>query len=73
MEKMGAMGRGKEVKMDNSYYWDLFQQSGNIMDYLHYTACTDEDIQSKQYQEGMHGESCDRDGDGISSHASWRL
>lgn len=60
--------------MENSYYWERFKQTGNITDYLQYTACTDEESQSYHKKEGERGGSTTTsDRDGVIRHASWRL
>lgn len=63
--------------MRNNYdYWEKFAKTGNIFDYLNYTACTAEDSQllSRVNKEG--GLSNDNDscaGDGAAGHAYWGL
>lgn len=65
---------GKEVSMENSYFWEKFQQTGNITDYLNYTACTSEESQQIGNEEGdFGGNPCDSTRNGVSCHASWRL
>jgi hypothetical protein len=61
----------------NSDYWEKFSKTGNIFDYLNYTACTAEDctqLLSRENKEG--GYNNDRDGcagDGFTSNAYWGL
>lgn len=63
---------GKEVIMNNGY-WEVFKQTGNISDYLNY-ACTNEESQNNPKKEGERGGNTgNRDWDGVSRHASWRL
>lgn len=48
--------------MNNQDYWEKFIQTGNIFDYLNYTACTREDsyIQAvDQVEEGGYGSGSD--------------
>lgn len=63
--------------MRNERYWERFEKTGNIMDYLNYTACTAEELNqmlSIDIEEG--GNSDDNslsNGDGSINHAYWGL
>ena len=60
--------------MNNSFYWKEFEKTGNITDYLSYTACTSEESQHNNKKEGEHGgETNNRHRNGISLHAHWGL
>lgn len=62
----------KEVGMDDSMLWKRFEVSGDIMDYLNYTACTSEESQKCNTKEGERGGNTDYDHwNGVSCHASW--
>ncbi|MFU0827170.1 MAG: DUF4240 domain-containing protein [Lachnoclostridium sp.] len=59
--------------MRNEKYWERFEKTGNIMDYLNYTACTAEELHqllSVDIKEG--GDNDDNslsNGDGFIGHA----
>lgn len=66
--------------MNNLDYWKSFVKTGKIDDYLNYIACTKEEITedfdhvvSSKEEGDFHAGNSSRDGDGIISHASWRL
>ncbi len=62
----------KEVCMDNSYLWKQFEASGNITDYLKYTACTSEDEGQYKTKEGKRGGDTEYGNwNGVGRHASW--
>ena len=66
-------------------YWERFSETGSIIDYLNYTACTSEivgqnieakgaDLKSdKTHEEGGDGGSNNFDWYGTISYADWRL
>ncbi|MBU5334331.1 hypothetical protein KQI61_19310 [Anaerocolumna aminovalerica] len=63
--------------MNQSYYWEKFEETGSILDYLNYTACTMEDAAGYRRKDIKEG-GCNDDGntydrDGFISHANWRL
>lgn len=63
--------------MNNSDYWERFEKTGRISDYLSYTACTAEDAIRSFMNELKEGGICDSgincDGDGTISNAHRRL
>lgn len=63
---------GKEVCMEESYLWKRFEGSGDIMDYLNYTACTSEESLTSNTKEGERGGNTDYDyWNGVGCHAGW--
>ncbi len=63
--------------MKNLEYWESFEKTGSISDYLNYTACTAEDytrhIVNENEEGGFSGNRIDCDGNGLISYAHWRL
>lgn len=63
--------------MRNYDYWEKFAKTGNILDYLNYTACTAEELnQLLSIADEEGGNSDDgslSDGDGFIDHAYWGL
>jgi len=63
--------------MKNLEHWNRFEKTGNISDYLNYTACTAEDctrqIVKENEEGGYGGDRIDCDGNGLISHANWGL
>ncbi len=62
--------------MENSYFWERFEHSGNIADYLKYTACTKENVLNgtSDSKEGRRGGFTDYGNrNGVGCHAGWRL
>ncbi len=63
--------------MKNKDYWERFAKTGNIFDYLNYTACTAEDctqLLSGENKEGGYSDDGNlSDGDGLIDHAYWGL
>ncbi len=63
--------------MRNKDYWERFAKTGNIMDYLNYTACTVEELNQllpiENKEGGYSDDSSISDGDGLVDHAYWRL
>lgn len=58
--------------MEESSMWKRFEVSGDIMDYLSYTACTSEESMKCNTKEGERGVSTDYDHwNGVGHHASW--
>lgn len=58
--------------MEDRDFWKRFEESGNILDYLNYTACTNEESQIRTLKEGERGGSTDYGyWNGVSRHASW--
>jgi hypothetical protein len=61
--------------MKNQEFWERFEKTGNILDYLNYTACTSEECskyKSPEKEEGGYsGDRFNYGGDGIVSHANW--
>ncbi|MDO5291937.1 MAG: hypothetical protein Q4F05_04220 [bacterium] len=58
--------------MDNGNLWKQFETSGEITDYLKYTACTRESDSSYTTKEGERGGNTDYGNwNGVSRHASW--
>ena len=59
--------------MDNSYLWKQFETSGNINDYLKYTACTSEEDKQPTSKEGKRGGSTSdySNWNGVGRHAGW--
>lgn len=59
--------------MKNADYWNIFELTGSIDDYLNY-ACASEERQEMGSEEGgQTDESGDSSGDGFISHARWRI
>lgn len=59
--------------MKHTDYWNIFELTGSVSDYLNY-ACTSEERQEmKQKEGGQADESGDSDGDGFISYARWRV
>lgn len=67
--------------MKNAEYWNIFELTGNINDYLNY-ACASEERQEaerdaerelKQKEGGQADESGNGNGNGFISHAHWRI
>ena len=66
--------------MKNNDYWKRFIKTGKINDYLHYIACTEENLKD-DFEEGNHFQTEKeggsvagfnyRDGNGPVSHAGW--
>ncbi len=63
--------------MKNYEYWEKFAKTGDILDYLNYTACTAEDLTqllSREIKEGGYSDDSNLcDGDGLIDHANWGL
>lgn len=63
--------------MRNKDYWERFEKTGNILDYLNYTACTAEELNqllSIENEEGGNSDDGSRsDGNGFVGHAYWGL
>lgn len=63
--------------MKDLKYWERFEKTGNINDYLSYTACTTEDyvmhIEKENREGGHNGDSINCDGNGIISNTHWGL
>jgi hypothetical protein len=63
--------------MRKKEYWERFEKSGSISDYLNYIACTAEDcarhIANDNKEGGFGGSRIDCDGTGIISDAHWGL
>ncbi len=63
--------------MKNNDYWERFAKTGNILDYLNYTACTAEEsnqLLTKESEEGGYRDGSGlSDGDGPIDHAYWGL
>lgn len=63
--------------MKDSECWKRFAKTGNVMDYLNYTACTIEDctrlIAKVDEEGGFSGDNINGDGNGSISHANWGL
>ena len=61
--------------MRNNDYWEKFTKTGDILDYLNYTACTAEELNqllSINIEEGEYGDDSSlSDGDGFIDHAYW--
>lgn len=63
--------------MSNLDYWERFERTGNIKDYLNYIACTSEESMVQQANRIEEG-GCLRDSiisnrNGFISHANWGL
>lgn len=63
--------------MNNLEYWEKFEKTGSISDYLNYTACTVEDCTRhfvNEIKEGVfNSDRNDCDGNRIISNAHWGL
>lgn len=63
--------------MNNLGYWERFEKTGNINDYLNYIACTCEDLNSsvlnKNEEGGCISDSIICNRDGFVGHADWGL
>ncbi len=63
--------------MRNKDYWEKFTKTGNILDYLNYTACTSEELNqllSINIKEGEYSDDSSlSDGNGFIDHAYWGL
>ncbi len=63
--------------MKNKDYWERFAKTGNILDYLNYTACTVEELNqllSIDNKEGGYNDDSNlSDGDSLIDHAYWGL
>ncbi|WFR56600.1 hypothetical protein QA584_23760 [Anaerocolumna sp. AGMB13025] len=63
--------------MRNKDYWEKFSKTGNILDYLNYTACTVEELNqllSIDDEEGGYSDDSNlSDGNGFVDHAYWGL
>lgn len=58
--------------MDNSNLWKQFEVTGDITDYLKYTACTEEDRRAYTTKEGERGGNTDYGNwNGAGRHAGW--
>lgn len=61
-------------KMNNQDYWKRFVKTGNIYDYLNYTACTREDryrssaVIVKEGEQGSGNDKSDRNGPVFDAH-----
>ena len=67
--------------MKNAEYWNIFELTGNINDYLNY-ACASEErqkleqklkLESEQKEGGQADESGNSHGDGFVGYAHWRV
>ena len=57
-------------------YWEKFIKTGNVYDYLNYTACsleTSEGFVIEESSKGGYGDNNDFNRDSINSHADWRV
>ena len=63
--------------MRNKDYWEKFTKTGNILDYLNYTACTLEELNqllSINIEEVKYSDDSGlSDGNGFIDHAYWGL
>ncbi|WMJ90034.1 hypothetical protein [Anaerocolumna sp. MB42-C2] len=63
--------------MRNKDYWEKFTKTGNILDYLNYTACTLEELNqllSINIEEVEYSDDSSlSDGNGFIDHAYWGL
>ena len=63
--------------MNNADYWNIFELTGCISDYLNY-ACASEERQELEWEKdkkegGQADESGNSNGNGFISHAHWRI
>jgi len=63
--------------MRNKNYWERFEKTGNILDYLNYTACTAEELNQllsiENKEGGNNDDSSLSNRDGFIDHAYWGL
>jgi hypothetical protein len=63
--------------MRNKNYWEKFEKTGNILDYLSYTACTVEELNQllsiDNKEGGNNDDSSLSNRSGLIDHANWGL
>ncbi len=59
--------------MKNAEYWNIFELTGSISDYLNYACASEERQEMEQEEGGQADESGDSSGNGFVSHARWRI
>lgn len=53
-------------------FWEQFEKTGSVNDYLNFAACTEEELQEEERKEGGYsGFTTDSDRYGINGDAHW--